>query len=110
MDFAIETLGEFAPLPRKPRGPHCRGRHFRPARRREPRGVPHARPRTRDSLEIIPGDEEARLSFLAIRAETHTGAADRLLVIDIGGGSTEVIFGGRSQIQSRVSLPLGRCA
>ncbi len=41
---------------------------------------------------IIPGEEEARLTFLGATA-TRPTSADPLLVIDIGGGSTEYIVG-----------------
>jgi exopolyphosphatase/guanosine-5'-triphosphate,3'-diphosphate pyrophosphatase len=39
---------------------------------------------------IIDGEEEARLSFLGA---TWSVTGDRLLVVDVGGGSTELIFG-----------------
>jgi exopolyphosphatase/guanosine-5'-triphosphate,3'-diphosphate pyrophosphatase len=42
-------------------------------------------------IEIIPGDEEARLSFAS--AFTDFGGKSPLVVIDIGGGSTELIYG-----------------
>ncbi|MCU0699021.1 MAG: Ppx/GppA family phosphatase [Myxococcaceae bacterium] len=43
------------------------------------------------TVEILPGDEEARLSFASALADF--GAERPLVVIDIGGGSTEFIFG-----------------
>jgi exopolyphosphatase / guanosine-5'-triphosphate,3'-diphosphate pyrophosphatase len=43
--------------------------------------------------ELIPGDEEARLSFLGATAELSGPAP--YLVVDIGGGSTEFIVGTR---------------
>ncbi|MGL4381560.1 MAG: exopolyphosphatase [Vibrio sp.] len=43
------------------------------------------------SIEIIPGAEEARLIYLGV---AHTQPqADSMLVVDIGGGSTEMIIG-----------------
>jgi exopolyphosphatase/guanosine-5'-triphosphate,3'-diphosphate pyrophosphatase len=42
-------------------------------------------------VEIISGDEEARLSFASAFADF--GREGPLVVIDIGGGSTELIFG-----------------
>jgi exopolyphosphatase/guanosine-5'-triphosphate,3'-diphosphate pyrophosphatase len=61
------------------------------------------------TLEIIPGEEEARLSFLAVRRDPHWINSPRLLVIDIGGGSTEVIQGQAHSdaVASRVSINLG---
>ncbi|MGC9422778.1 exopolyphosphatase [Vibrio sp.] len=42
-------------------------------------------------IEIIPGSEEARLIYLGV---AHTQPqADSMLVIDIGGGSTELVIG-----------------
>jgi len=41
--------------------------------------------------EIIPGDREAALSFAG--ATSDMGPAEDLLVVDLGGGSTELIFG-----------------
>jgi len=41
--------------------------------------------------EIIPGDREAVLSFTG--ATSDMGASEDLLVVDLGGGSTELIFG-----------------
>lgn len=60
-------------------------------------------------VEVISGEEEARLSFLAVRRDPHWRNAERLLVVDIGGGSTEIIVSdsrGRG-VGERVSLPLG---
>ena len=44
--------------------------------------------------EVIPGEEEARLSFLGATAGlTGVGAEPPYLVVDIGGGSTEFVLG-----------------
>lgn len=61
------------------------------------------------TLEVIPGDEEARLSFLAVRRDPHWKDLPKLLVIDIGGGSTEIIQGEAhtGRVQSRISVNLG---
>jgi exopolyphosphatase/guanosine-5'-triphosphate,3'-diphosphate pyrophosphatase len=60
-------------------------------------------------IAVIPGEEEARLSFLAVRRDPRWRDVQRLLVIDIGGGSTEIIQGeGNSdRIAGRVSINLG---
>lgn len=56
--------------------------------------------------DILSGDEEARLSFLS--AFTDFGGAGPLVVIDIGGGSTEFIFGDASgAISFRRSFDVG---
>ena len=43
-------------------------------------------------LEILSGEEEARLTFRAVQEDFGEGAAE-LVAVDIGGGSTEVILG-----------------
>jgi exopolyphosphatase/guanosine-5'-triphosphate,3'-diphosphate pyrophosphatase len=61
--------------------------------------------------QVITGDEEARLSFTG--ALSGARAADRMpedpvLVVDIGGGSTELIIGsGDGSLQQAVSLDIG---
>jgi exopolyphosphatase / guanosine-5'-triphosphate,3'-diphosphate pyrophosphatase len=53
----------------------------------------------------LSGDEEARLSFLGA---TSTRAGDgALLVIDIGGGSTEMVEGERGEVEFHVSTQVG---
>ena len=62
------------------------------------------------SIEVISGEEEAQLSFLAVAKDLRdTGSP--VLVVDVGGGSTEFILGRRNQISQWISLPLGsvRC-
>jgi len=43
-------------------------------------------------IEVVSGREEARLIHLGV-AHAYTGSAQRRLVVDIGGGSTEFIIG-----------------
>jgi exopolyphosphatase / guanosine-5'-triphosphate,3'-diphosphate pyrophosphatase len=58
------------------------------------------------TVEILPGDEEARLSFASAHADF--GGDGSLVVIDIGGGSTEFIFGDASgAISFRKSFDVG---
>jgi len=58
------------------------------------------------SIDVISGEEEARLSFLAV-AEDLKEREKPLLVVDVGGGSTELIYGKGNHILRWVSLPLG---
>ena len=46
--------------------------------------------------EIIPGEREARLSFAGATSDMQPQAG--LLVVDLGGGSTELVFGEVSEI------------
>ncbi len=56
-------------------------------------------------IEIIAGHEEARLIYLGV---AHSLAGDnQRLVVDIGGGSTELIVGKRFDIKRRESLYMG---
>lgn len=57
-------------------------------------------------LQVLSGDDEARLTFLAVR-RWYGWSAGRLLVLDIGGGSLEVAAGLDEQPDAKVSLPLG---
>lgn len=61
------------------------------------------------TIDVISGEEEARLSYLAVRRDPHWRRSALLRVIDIGGGSTEIIQGAESQddIAGRISVPLG---
>ncbi|MCR5731404.1 MAG: Ppx/GppA family phosphatase [Sphaerochaetaceae bacterium] len=61
--------------------------------------------RTALELSILPGVEEARLSYLA--AVSSIDKLDNLLVFDTGGGSTEFIYGKKEGIENRFSLDLG---
>ncbi|MGW6460345.1 Ppx/GppA phosphatase family protein [Streptomyces sp. NPDC055078] len=57
-------------------------------------------------LEVLAGEEEARLTFLAAR-RWFGWSAGKLLVIDIGGGSLEIAYGIDEEPDAAVSLPLG---
>jgi exopolyphosphatase/guanosine-5'-triphosphate,3'-diphosphate pyrophosphatase len=58
------------------------------------------------SIEVISGEEEAQLSFLAVAKDLQEREKS-ILVVDIGGGSTEFILGKGFQIVQWVSLPIG---
>ena len=58
------------------------------------------------SLEVLSGEQEARLTFLAAR-RWYGWSAGRLLVLDIGGGSLEVASGVDEEPDVAVSLALG---
>ncbi|GFH39218.1 Ppx/GppA phosphatase family protein [Streptomyces pacificus] len=57
-------------------------------------------------LQVLSGDEEARLTFLAAR-RWFGWSAGKLLVLDIGGGSLEIAYGIDEDPDIAVSLPLG---
>ncbi|MGB9670050.1 MAG: exopolyphosphatase [Halothiobacillaceae bacterium] len=57
-------------------------------------------------IEIIAGREEARLIYLGV-AHTDLETDEKRLVVDIGGGSTEVIVGQGFTPEFMESMPLG---
>jgi exopolyphosphatase/guanosine-5'-triphosphate,3'-diphosphate pyrophosphatase len=57
------------------------------------------------NINIISGDEEAYYSFLG--ATSGISNRNNILVIDIGGGSTEIILGSRNKINFRKSYQIG---
>jgi exopolyphosphatase/guanosine-5'-triphosphate,3'-diphosphate pyrophosphatase len=61
------------------------------------------------AIEVISGIEEARLIYLGV-ARTLGEDGGRLLVLDIGGGSTEIVVGERSRPQVMESLYIGSAA
>ncbi|MGD1007282.1 MAG: Ppx/GppA phosphatase family protein [Ignavibacteriaceae bacterium] len=56
-------------------------------------------------ITIVTGKDEARLSYLG--AISSFPDEVKYLVIDIGGGSTEIIFGNRDEINFSNSYPVG---
>jgi exopolyphosphatase/guanosine-5'-triphosphate,3'-diphosphate pyrophosphatase len=108
MDSALETMAEFAALCRANRVERIAAVGTSALRDAENREEFLARARALGiDIDVIAGDDEARLSFQAVRQDPHWRSSEHLIVIDIGGGSTEVIFGGPGGIESRVSLSLG---
>jgi exopolyphosphatase/guanosine-5'-triphosphate,3'-diphosphate pyrophosphatase len=57
-------------------------------------------------LQVLPGEEEARLTFLAAR-RWFGWSAGRLLLLDIGGGSLEIAAGADEDPDFSASVPLG---
>jgi exopolyphosphatase/guanosine-5'-triphosphate,3'-diphosphate pyrophosphatase len=65
--------------------------------------------RERFGLEphVLQGDEEARLTFLGATSERDGEDATPTLVIDIGGGSTELVIGAGHEVHFHVSTQAG---
>jgi exopolyphosphatase/guanosine-5'-triphosphate,3'-diphosphate pyrophosphatase len=57
-------------------------------------------------IEVLPGEDEARLTFLAVR-RWFGWSSGRLAVFDIGGGSLEIAVGSDEAPDVAQSLPLG---
>jgi exopolyphosphatase/guanosine-5'-triphosphate,3'-diphosphate pyrophosphatase len=64
------------------------------------------RDRTGVTVEVISGEEESRLAYLAVRAAL--GATEgSLVVFDTGGGSSQFTFGRGTRVEERFSLEVG---
>jgi len=57
-------------------------------------------------VEVISGEEEARLSYLAAAEALHLGEG-RLGVFETGGGSSQFTFGAGGRVEERFSVDLG---
>lgn len=68
--------------------------------------IDRVRQETGVNLEVLTGDDEARLTFFAVR-RWYGWSAGRLLVLDIGGGSLEVASGLDELPDVSMSVPLG---
>jgi exopolyphosphatase/guanosine-5'-triphosphate,3'-diphosphate pyrophosphatase len=55
----------------------------------------------------ITGEEEARLTFVGATGERAADAPEPVVVIDIGGGSTEFVVGSGGEVQFHVSTQTG---
>ena len=66
----------------------------------------HVRERTGVTIDVLTGEDEARLTFLAVR-RWFGWSAGRLAVFDIGGGSLEIAAGSDEAPEVAWSLPLG---
>ncbi|MCW2853503.1 MAG: exopolyphosphatase [Nocardioides sp.] len=64
------------------------------------------RERTGEEIAVLTGEDEARLTFLAVR-RWFGWSAGRLAVFDIGGGSLEIAGGTDERPDVAWSLPLG---
>src|SRR4051812_46316402 len=58
------------------------------------------------AVEVISGDEEGRLAYLAVRSGLPA-AAGSLVVFDTGGGSSQFTFGEGDRVLERFSVPVG---
>src|SRR5690606_26087128 len=71
-----------------------------------PRVLQRVREETGVDLRTLAGEDEARLTFLAVR-RWFGWSAGKLLVVDIGGGSLEIAAGADEDPELAFSLPLG---
>jgi exopolyphosphatase/guanosine-5'-triphosphate,3'-diphosphate pyrophosphatase len=64
------------------------------------------RERTGIRVQVISGEEEARLAYLAA-VVVDDRPLGRVVVFDTGGGSSQFTFGHGAQVDERFSLPIG---
>ncbi len=57
-------------------------------------------------VEVITGEEEGRLAYLAVLAGLQLGSGS-LVVFDTGGGSTQFTFGRGTEVDERFSVDVG---
>jgi len=59
-------------------------------------------------ISILSGDEEAELTYIGSVSEfVRPSQAQRFVVLDIGGGSTEIVVGEELTVKSKSSLDIG---
>ena len=68
--------------------------------------VEAVRERTGIEIEVISGEEEARLAYVAATS-TLPVAGSSLAVFDTGGGSSQFSFGSRERVDERFSVNVG---
>jgi len=68
--------------------------------------IEHIRQRTGFAVEAISGEEEARLAYVAVKAELGLDRGS-LVVFDTGGGSSQFTFGEGDEVVKRFSVPVG---
>ena len=69
--------------------------------------VAEIRERYRLDAQVLPGDQEARLTFLGAVSEREARDETPVVVIDIGGGSTELVEGRGRTMDFHVSTQAG---
>jgi exopolyphosphatase/guanosine-5'-triphosphate,3'-diphosphate pyrophosphatase len=68
--------------------------------------VDAARNRTGVKIDVIDGDEEGRLAYLAVKSGLGLGSGS-LVVFDTGGGSSQFTFGTGDRVDERFSVNVG---
>jgi exopolyphosphatase/guanosine-5'-triphosphate,3'-diphosphate pyrophosphatase len=71
--------------------------------------VDEIRSRAGITVEVISGEEESRLAFLAVQTGLDTGSGN-LVVFDTGGGSSQFTIGKGSDVAQRFSVNVGAVA
>ena len=84
------------------------GRDRRAADRLEQRRARRRRARaTGVEIEVISGEEESRLAYVAVDLGARRSASGTLVVFDTGGGSSQFTFGRGREVDERFSVNVG---
>jgi exopolyphosphatase/guanosine-5'-triphosphate,3'-diphosphate pyrophosphatase len=108
MDRALQTLSEYAHICERFKVEKIRAvatSAVRRARNGE-EFVARVREKSGIDLDVISGEEEARLVARAVLAEPGF-TPGRFLIFNVGGGSTEFAWGRGRQIRGMATLPVG---
>jgi exopolyphosphatase/guanosine-5'-triphosphate,3'-diphosphate pyrophosphatase len=68
--------------------------------------VAAVRERAKVTIEVLPGDEEARLAYVGVTSGIGAAEGTRV-VFDTGGGSSQFTFGTGSRVDERFSVDVG---
>lgn len=68
--------------------------------------IARVRERCGVAIEVVPGQEEGRLAYLAVKSGLGL-ARGRLVIFDTGGGSTQFTFGHADAVDEQFSLNIG---
>ena len=68
--------------------------------------IDRVRAQTGVSIEVISGDEESRLAYIAVKSGIGLSSGS-MVIFDTGGGSTEFTFGRGTAVDERYSLNVG---
>ena len=105
---ALETLARFAERLRGFPRPAVRAVGTKTLRvaKNAPQFLREARAALGFPIEVIAGREEARLIYLGVQ-HSLPHSREKRLIVDIGGGSTELIIGSKHKPQRLESLYMG---
>ncbi len=111
LERAFAALDEYAALVRAHQVPIERIRFCATSATRDAANAAVFRDGVRSRLgvepEVLSGDEEAALGFAGAMSGLPDDLATPVLVVDVGGGSTEVILGDRNGVLAASSMDVG---